>query len=248
MSMKKVICYTDGSCINNGKWYAAGGWGVVLLLLKESGDAKDPKSISKFSGPLTFNTDKVKGSHLEPCLNGIPVTNIRAEMHAILHALQKIVKKCSIHLNSDNEYCIKVLKGNYPKKANVDLWDRIDREVNRVTNLGCSLSFYWVKGHSNNLGNDLVDELAKKRMREANLKPSGICLECKLKDRSTCGYEPVNPQNCEGFDPRSCTKKKYEVCGNCLNLPSTCGFEPFSERHCEGEDTVVDWDFIEEEK
>jgi len=273
--MNKVIIYTDGSCKHNGLWFACGGWAAILQAFKDKDewectkcgykgkletyedtegdgdvwgtcpecdvncmvlqttDPSVPVATSKFSGMLTHNTDK------------IPVTNIRAEMYGILESLRKIVKKCEVELNSDNETCIKCLNEQSAKKSNTDLWERIDREIGRLKLLGCKLRFVWVKAHNGNLHNEAMDKMAKKRMTQAEPVAVGVCRACKDK-RETCGFPPENENNCDGLDPRSSVEKEFPVCMECLNDRMICGFEPTSKKHCDGEGTVIGWEDIDE--
>jgi ribonuclease HI len=140
--MEKVIeIYTDGSCLGNP---GPGGWGAVLLYKEHK------KEISGANNATTNN---------------------RMEMQAVVEAL-KIIKKESakIIIYTDSQYVkdginkwIFSWKKNGWRNANrkliknVDLWQELDLEVSKH-----QIEWVWVKGHSGNHYNEIVDELARK--------------------------------------------------------------------------------------
>ena len=140
--MEKVIeIYTDGSCLGNP---GPGGWGAVLLYKEHK------KEI--------FGANNA-------------TTNNRMEMQAVVEAL-KIIKKESakIIIYTDSQYVkdginkwIFSWKKNGWRNANrkliknVDLWQELDLEVSKH-----QIEWVWVKGHSGNHYNEIVDELARK--------------------------------------------------------------------------------------
>jgi ribonuclease HI len=140
--MEKVIeIYTDGSCLGNP---GPGGWGAALLYKEHK------KEISGANNATTNN---------------------RMEMQAVVEAL-KIIKKESakIIIYTDSQYVkdginkwIFSWKKNGWRNANrkliknVDLWQELDLEVSKH-----QIEWVWVKGHSGNHYNEIVDELARK--------------------------------------------------------------------------------------
>jgi ribonuclease HI len=141
--MDKIIIYTDGGCRGNP---GIGGWGVWLRY----GD----------------HDKKLKGSEKD-------TTNNRMELTAAIKALEAIKSSTiDIDLYTDSKYVMsginEWIKGwklrgwktaNKKPVKNVDLWQQLD-EVNTKHNV----HWYWVKGHSGDIGNDIADELANQAM------------------------------------------------------------------------------------
>ena len=134
----KFKIYTDGACSGNpGK----GGWAAVIL------DGKNQSSIS--------------GSENK-------TTNNRMELMAPIMALKKIKTSSEITIYTDSRYVkdgitewIKKWKLNDWKSSNKkpvknkDLWVKLDNCCQKH-----NVSWKWVKAHSGNKFNNLVDKLA----------------------------------------------------------------------------------------
>ena len=130
-----ISIYTDGSSKGNpGK----GGYGIVLL----------------------------SGSHRKEFSCGYRLTtNNRMELLAVIVGLEAIKNKSSkITVFSDSKYVINAVekkwvfkweKNGFLKKKNADLWKRFLKVYSTL-----SVSFTWVKGHSNNKENERCDFLA----------------------------------------------------------------------------------------
>ena len=139
---KKITIYTDGACSGNpGK----GGWAAVII------EDKNEKTISG-SEPLT--------------------TNNRMELSAVINALKE-VGSAELDIYTDSKYVkngieswIKNWKMNgwmtaakQPVKKK-DLWLELDILVSKK-----EIEWKWVKGHSNDHYNTIVDEAARKAIR-----------------------------------------------------------------------------------
>ena len=139
---KKITIYTDGACSGNpGK----GGWAAVII------EDKNEKTISG-SEQLT--------------------TNNRMELSAVINALRE-VGSAELDIYTDSKYVkngieswIKNWKINgwmtaakQPVK-NKDLWLELDTLVSEKV-----IGWRWVKGHSNDHYNTIVDEAARKAIR-----------------------------------------------------------------------------------
>ena len=139
---KKITIYTDGACSGNpGK----GGWAAVII------EDKNEKTISG-SEQLT--------------------TNNRMELSAVINALRE-VGSAELDIYTDSKYVkngieswIKNWKINgwmtaakQPVK-NKDLWLELDILVSKK-----EIEWKWVKGHSNDHYNTIVDEAARKAIR-----------------------------------------------------------------------------------
>ena len=134
----KIVIYTDGACAGNpGK----GGWAAIII-----------NNQNKLS---------ISGSENN-------TTNNRMELMAPIMALKKIKGKSDITIYTDSKYVkdgitdwIKSWKLNNWKSSNKkpvknkDLWVKLDNACQKHR-----ISWKWVKAHSDNKYNNLVDELA----------------------------------------------------------------------------------------
>ncbi len=130
-----ITIYTDGSAKGNP---GNGGYGAVLI-----------------SG--LYRKELSAGFRL--------TTNNRMELLAVIVALESIKKTgTSIDVYSDSKYVVDVVekkwlfnweKNHFKKKKNSDLWKRFLRVYKKN-----KVSFFWIKGHSNNKENERCDFLA----------------------------------------------------------------------------------------
>jgi len=142
--MNKVTIYTDGACKGNP---GPGGWGAVLIWMKQPDDKHYYKDI--YGGdPYT--------------------TNNVMELRACIEALNCLRGECSVTMYTDSKYVkqgittwIKTWKNNgwltYHKTpvANKELWAALDKLVMKH-----KVKVYWTKGHNNNEFNERADALA----------------------------------------------------------------------------------------
>jgi ribonuclease HI len=136
--MKEIIIYTDGACSGNP---GPGGWGALLIYKNTR------KTISG-------------GEKLS--------TNNRMELTAAIEALKTLKEPCRVSLYTDSKYVqqgaslwMKKWQLNNWRKGkelvkNDDLWKALAAEIYKH-----QIEFHWVKGHSDNIENNLVDELAR---------------------------------------------------------------------------------------
>lgn len=135
----EVTIYTDGACRGNP---GPGGWGALLRY----------------------------GNHEKELSGGaIDTTNNRMELQAAYEALRALEEPCRVTLYTDSEYLKKGItewlpnwkRRNWQRKggklANVDLWMKLDEEVERH-----EIHWRWVRGHAGNIYNERVDQLARK--------------------------------------------------------------------------------------
>ncbi len=137
--MKDIILYTDGACSGNpGK----GGWGAVLFY----NDIK--KELSGGEGKTTNN---------------------RMELTAVIKGLEALKEKCKVKVYSDSAYVVNAFLKNWVNNwqnngwkttkgvvQNKDLWQRL-LELTQYH----EVSWYKVKGHSDNQFNNRCDSLAR---------------------------------------------------------------------------------------
>ena len=134
-----IKIYTDGSCIGNP---GNGGWAAILLM--------NEKKI------------KIKGYKKN-------TTNNQMELTAPIKALKKIPIGEKIEIYTDSKYVkigitewvTKWKKNNWKtsskkKVKNIDLWKELDN-----LNEKYQIKWCWIKGHSGNILNDEVDQLAR---------------------------------------------------------------------------------------
>ena len=134
-----VEIFTDGACSGNP---GPGGYGAIL---------KYDEEIKEISG-------------YEP-----ETTNNRMEMMAVIEALRKIKRPCSIKIVTDSNYVVKGMSEWMPgwikrnwqtaqKKPvlNRDLWE----ELSKLSQLH-KIEWEWVKGHYGHPENERCDQLAR---------------------------------------------------------------------------------------
>ena len=130
-----IEIYTDGSAKGNP---GNGGYGIVMM----------------------------SGKHRKELKQGYRLTtNNRMELLAVIVALESVKKEeVDIVIYSDSKYVVDAVKKkwvfgwekkNFNKKKNHDLWLRFLKVYRKH-----SVSFVWVKGHTNNKENERCDVLA----------------------------------------------------------------------------------------
>lgn len=140
--MKKIIIYTDGSCLGNP---GSGGWAAIL---------------------------KVEGTDARRELAGgfSKTTNNRMEIISVLEALKQLREPCEVSIFSDSQYvCNTISKGwiygwhrhgwiksdKQPVK-NVDLWQKLLPLLSQH-----KVTFHWLRGHAGHQDNERCDKLAR---------------------------------------------------------------------------------------
>ncbi len=136
--IKEVIIYTDGACSGNP---GPGGWGAVLIF----GD--NIKEISGYSSETTNNI---------------------MELTAAIESLKLIKQTCSIKIYTDSVYVkngMTVWINNWKKNGwrtankklvkNMQIWIELDMLCKQH-----AVSWFWIKGHSDNYYNNRADFLA----------------------------------------------------------------------------------------
>ena len=136
--MERIKIYTDGACRGNP---GRGGWGVFIINGQES--------------------KKIFGGKIE-------TTNNEMELTAAIKGLEFFNSPTDLDLYTDSKYVMDGIndwihnwKKNGWKTANKkpvkrsNLWMELDK-LNSLHDV----KWYWVKGHSGDIGNDMADELA----------------------------------------------------------------------------------------
>ena len=136
--MERIKIYTDGACRGNP---GRGGWGVFIINGQES--------------------KKIFGGKIE-------TTNNEMELTAAIKGLEFFNSPTDLDLYTDSKYVMDGIndwihnwKKNGWKTANKkpvkrsNLWIELDKLNNFH-----DVKWYWIKGHSGDIGNDMADELA----------------------------------------------------------------------------------------
>lgn len=125
-----ITIYCDGACSPNP---GTGGWAAIII--HEDG------TIKKYWG-WAPNT-----------------TNSRMEITAMWKGLAKVDTGYPVQVISDSQFAVRVAMGIYQAKANIDLWEQVAYEIERLGGLSL-VRFYWTPGHSGQLYNEMADMLA----------------------------------------------------------------------------------------
>ena len=140
MKDSKIKISTDGSCLGNP---GPGGWGAIIIQDKKETEI---------------------GGHEKD------TTNNRMEMMAMIKALEYLhkkfkkneVQKLEIELYSDSNLLIKSLNLGWKRKANLDLWEQMDRQ-----RAWLNIKWTWVKAHATDKYNNAADAIAFKEAHKA---------------------------------------------------------------------------------
>ncbi len=124
-----INIYTDGSCKGNP---GPGGWAAII---EEDGTKRS----------LAGREDAT--------------TNNRMEMLATIKGLEAIPDQSEVTVISDSRYVVNTMTRNWKRKANQDLWARLDSVVKRRR-----VHWEWVRGHSGHPGNEEADALANRQI------------------------------------------------------------------------------------
>ncbi len=174
MSSHAVI-YTDGSARPNPGNI---GWGVhgyiyqnitdkPIVTLKHTITDRGYLYPEKFTDATTF-VEPIEYLDVVGSLDTSCGTNNQAEILAVKTALTVLLEKEieTIFILSDSEYTINNLKDylfNNKKSqygANLELWHDLYKIVDQHKEKGIKISFNWIKGHSDNVGNNFADYLS----------------------------------------------------------------------------------------
>ena len=146
MTNPNVIIYTDGSSRGNP---GPGGYGIVMQDVDTSYKKEFSKGFKK-------------------------TTNNRMELLAVIIALEKLKKpNQEVHIYTDSKYVSDSVEKKwvfnweskgFKNKKNPDLWIRFLSVYKKH-----KVSFFWVKGHNNNLLNERCDYLAVEASKQPNL-------------------------------------------------------------------------------
>ncbi len=139
MGKEQIEIFTDGACLGNP---GEGGWGVLM---------------------------RWRGTERELSGGELKTTNNRMELMAAIRGLEALKGPSKVIVTTDSTYVkdgitkwiINWKRNGWQTAAkkpvkNVELWQRLDAAVDQHDVTWC-----WVKGHSGNVDNERVDELAR---------------------------------------------------------------------------------------
>lgn len=92
----------------------------------------------------------------EYCKKYTHTTNQRMEVKAAIIALQSIKEPTEVTIISDSAYLVKTMNNEFKRKANLDLWEILDKAVSRHI----KVEFKWIRGHNGDINNERADCLA----------------------------------------------------------------------------------------
>lgn len=146
------IAYTDGSC-NNFSPFGEGGCAYVVL---------------DYTRQITmdYQTQSLLGT-----------TNNRAELRAILMALQFIPDGGSVIILTDSQYSINALKSNKTPEKNGDIIKSCKVEMQRIGDV----YFQWIKGHNGEYYNEYVDRASMAALNSVRGKFQIPYFDCRYK-------------------------------------------------------------------
>ena len=88
-------------------------------------------------------------------------TNNRMELTAVIEARSCIMENTECNIYSDSQLTINCATGKWKRKANLDLWEEYDKKAKNV-----NISYTWVKAHSGDKYNEIVDKIALGESRQ----------------------------------------------------------------------------------
>lgn len=135
-NLPDYIVYTDGGCAIN-----PGGHGAYAAII-----------IHTDTGEIEEYTNGYKNT-----------TNNRMEIMAVIEAFEHIKKGTSVELHADSKYVLKTIDGQFSRKKNLDLWERLDKACE-----GLELSLCWVPGHRGHYYNERCDQMCTETMNNTN--------------------------------------------------------------------------------
>ena len=143
----EITIYTDGACVGNP---GPGGWAAVILFENEK------KEI--------FGGEKLTTNNRMELTAAIKALEYCQENEGVQPSLKQIeIYTDSTYLKDGITIWIDSWEKNNWKTSdkknvkNIDLWKKL-KEISSSN----QIKWCWIKGHSNNPMNDLVDKLAKK--------------------------------------------------------------------------------------
>ena len=122
-----IKVYTDGACIGNP---GPGGWAAIIL---------DGSSRKEIAG----REEKT--------------TNNRMELVAAINGLIQTQPGSAVRVETDSQYLVNTMTRNWKRRANHDLWDKLDKLV-----ADRKVTWTWIRGHNGHPENERANILANR--------------------------------------------------------------------------------------
>ncbi|OYT72191.1 MAG: hypothetical protein CFK52_05930 [Chloracidobacterium sp. CP2_5A] len=127
----RIVC--DGSSLGNGGESAVA---AAAALLSHIGPAKvTRKLVVEYLGPAT---------------------NQQAEIVAACIGLEALFVPCQVQVVTDSTYVVKTMTGRFRRRANQDLWRRLDRAA-----APHHVAWQWTRGHAGHPEQEACDRAAR---------------------------------------------------------------------------------------
>lgn len=134
-----IDIYTDGSCHGNP---GPGGWAAIIV---ENGRQKT-----------------LSGGELR-------TTSNRMELEAAIRGLGAVARHSAVTIYSDSRYLVNTMTKNWKRRANLDLWGRLDSlKADR------KVQWKWVPGHAGHPLNEEADRIANQAADNATNGGKGM--------------------------------------------------------------------------
>ncbi|MGE0103304.1 MAG: RNase H family protein [Blastocatellales bacterium] len=127
--MKKVTIVCDGSSLGNGTKASRAGAAAIL----------EYKGLERIVGEFLGNS-----------------TNQQAEIVAACIGLEALKEPCDVKVISDSQYVVKTMTGLFKRKANLDLWKRLD-----AASRPHRINWTWTRGHAGHPVQEKCDQAAR---------------------------------------------------------------------------------------
>jgi len=85
-----------------------------------------------------------------------PTTNNRMELLSAIRGLEAVPEGAEAVVYSDSEYLVRTMNGHYRRRANLDLWRRLDQLASRRR-----VRWEWLQGHAGHPENELANAWAQ---------------------------------------------------------------------------------------
>jgi len=142
-----IEIYTDGACLGSP---GPGGWAEIIV-----SDA---------------GRQEVKGREEK-------TTSNRMEITAAIKGLAQTPPGSEVRIGSDSQYLVYTMTKNWKRRANLDLWDELDRLVAER-----NVDWIWIRGHGGHPENERANRLANEMagIVEEHPRPTHFDLEGKV--------------------------------------------------------------------
>ena len=117
----------------------------------------DGSCLKNPGGPGGWALAEINKDDVESYIYGgeASTTNNRMELEAVIQILENYPDTL-MTIYTDSQYVINCATGKWKRGKNIDMWERYSKlSKNRKMN------FVWVKGHSGDIWNEFVDDLAR---------------------------------------------------------------------------------------